>query len=156
MNEIVILIDTREKNPLDFSMHGIEQEMCVLKTGDYTVKGMEDKIVIERKASTAELQSCIGKHRKRFNKELARMKDIPYKYIVCEFPFEYIERFPINSGIPKYLWKKIRVGKDQLLKGIEKMENEYNVVFCFCDGREAAQDKILEIIYDFQKANSSV
>lgn len=48
----VLLVDTREQNPFDFSRFegwfaGIEKR--ALKLGDYAVAGLEDECVIERK-----------------------------------------------------------------------------------------------------------
>src|SRR5271165_4371025 len=48
----VVLVDTREQNPFDFSRFdgwfaGIEEK--ALKLGDYSIAGLEDVCVVERK-----------------------------------------------------------------------------------------------------------
>jgi len=55
-----ILVDTREQNPFDFSRFegwfaGVEKK--ALKLGDYSVAGLEDRCVVERKALP---DLCIG------------------------------------------------------------------------------------------------
>ena len=57
----VILKDTREKNGWNFK--AFDKCLAVarwgLKTGDYTARGLEKDLVIERKASTALMQTTI-------------------------------------------------------------------------------------------------
>ena len=71
----IILKDTREKNGWDFKSF----DRCIavadwgLRTGDYTVKGLEKHLVIERKASTSELAINLGKKRSAFENEIKRM-----------------------------------------------------------------------------------
>ena len=57
----VLLVDTREQNPLDFSRFegwfaGIERN--ALKVGDYSIAGMEDICVVERKDLSDLVHSC--------------------------------------------------------------------------------------------------
>ena len=69
-----ILIDTREKQGWNFE--GFEkceaQEVIGLKTGDYTLEGLETSLCIERKASTGEVALNLGKKRKTFEAEMDR------------------------------------------------------------------------------------
>ena len=63
------IIDSREQNPLSLRIHPdeapIRSEKGTLYTGDYSVKGLEDHIAIERK-SLPDLMACIGKDWVRF------------------------------------------------------------------------------------------
>src|SRR6476660_3745177 len=57
----VLLVDTREQVPLDFSRFegwfaGIERK--ALKLGDYSIAGMEDICVVERKELPDLVHSC--------------------------------------------------------------------------------------------------
>ena len=76
-----IIVDTREQNPyfksLDYAI------VKKLSTGDYSIKGFEDQITIERK-EVDDLLICIGKERKRFQRELERMREFFWKGIVVE------------------------------------------------------------------------
>jgi ERCC4-type nuclease len=55
-----------------------------LDYGDYTLVGLEDYVVIERKKSIEELCGNFGKNRDRFLREIARMAHVPHKFIVVE------------------------------------------------------------------------
>lgn len=84
-NKITIIVDTQEQLPYHFKK---EKHIQVVKeklaTGDYSLKGHTDRIIIERKTLT-DLLGVIGNERERFKKELQRLKDN------CEFPVLLIE-----------------------------------------------------------------
>lgn len=82
----VFIVDSREKKSLwqpgeypDFDV-----ECSGLKTGDYSIKGMEHLITIERKAGVHELYINMTSGRRRFYDEIKRMEDIPLAFIVIE------------------------------------------------------------------------
>jgi ERCC4-type nuclease len=54
-----------------------------LKTGDYSIKGLENKITVERKTLT-DLFGSTGNERKRFEREFERMKNFEYSALVIE------------------------------------------------------------------------
>ena len=97
---MIILRDTREKNGWDFSNYDINAVDKKLHSGDYTIKGKEDIIIIERKASTGELSNNLVKDYARFCREFDRLPSDTRKIIICEFPQENISIFPLKSGIP--------------------------------------------------------
>lgn len=76
-----IIIDSREQKPYVFS--GEPTIVSGLRTGDYSVSGMEHLVCVERK-SQGDYWGCLGKSRKRFVAELERMKEIPWSLIVIE------------------------------------------------------------------------
>ena len=76
-----IVIDTREQKPYFQSYP--QAVVKKLKTGDYSLKGFEHIVVVERK-QVGDILGCIGHDRKRFEKELERMQKIRYKAIVIE------------------------------------------------------------------------
>ena len=84
INKFIILTDNREQQPYRFP----NTKMCTLSYGDYTVEyeGVNylDKIVIERKGSMSELFSFSGTGRERFVRELEKMKDVKFKYMLIE------------------------------------------------------------------------
>ena len=59
---IVAIQDTREQRPLDLSPLAVE--IGTLKTGDYSVKGMETIVTIERKG-LSDILGCFGGERER-------------------------------------------------------------------------------------------
>jgi len=88
-----VIRDTREKegHGWEFKKHKEEKRppRCngmieqTLETGDYTLVGYEDLLIIERKADYCELWVNYGK-RQLFEEEMERMKNIKYKYILIE------------------------------------------------------------------------
>jgi len=87
INKFIILTDTREQKPYKFP----NTKICTLPYGDYTVeydgKNYLDQIVIERKGGVGELFGFAGTGRERFVRELEKMRDVKYKYILCEFDY---------------------------------------------------------------------
>jgi ERCC4-type nuclease len=79
----VLVVDTREQTPLFQPNSKPWIIQSALKTGDYSVKGFENLIVIERK-SLSDLFSSLGKERERFKKELKRMEKFVWKGLLIE------------------------------------------------------------------------
>jgi ERCC4-type nuclease len=80
----VLLVDTREQNPLDFSRFagwfaGIER--TALKLGDYSIAGLEDVCVVERKGLSDLIHSCTT-DRCVFINRLRRMAQYPNPLLV--------------------------------------------------------------------------
>ena len=159
MNQIVVLSDTREKSGawnFLFSPIVKTQKTIGLKTGDYTIEGLENILSIERKKTTGELSINLGLKYKQFKSEFERLQAFKYKYIVCEFSINDIIKFPANSGIPKYLWPKLRLNGKFMLKKIEELSNEFNVEFLFCNNKTEAEQTVIEIfrsVYLLEKNN---
>lgn len=143
-----VLVDTREQQPHSFH----DEERCTatisatLETGDYTLRGLRDKLCIERKGSVSELASNITQ--KRFYNELERMKSYKYRYIICEFFLGDILRYPIGSGIPKFKLKYIKVTPNFILSSIHRISNEYGVNVVFCGDRGSAH-KFMISLFNF-------
>jgi len=102
----LVLVDTREQQPLPiFQNHRnwiLGERRATLKTGDYTVEGMEDLLCLERK-SLADLVACTVTYRQRFLASCARIAKFKWKAILIEATFEDIksgfERFDIPSEV---------------------------------------------------------
>jgi ERCC4-type nuclease len=80
----VILVDTREQSPFDFSRFegwfaGIEKKS--LKVGDYSVAGLEDVCVVERK-DLPDLIHSLTAERSVFVNRLRRMSRYPHRLLV--------------------------------------------------------------------------
>ena len=80
-----MLVDTREKEPLPlFANHpnwiGGERRVA-LKTGDYTVEGMESLLWLESK-NLADLIACTVTYRKRFLAACGRLARLRWKPIL--------------------------------------------------------------------------
>lgn len=71
---MTILIDDREKAPFRFPAEA-PTIRARLDTGDYSIRGLEHLLAIERK-KCSELYNTVGSGRARFRAELGRMRDI--------------------------------------------------------------------------------
>ena len=56
---------------------------ATLTTGDYSLRGLESVVAIERK-SLSDLVSCVGGERERFDKEVQRLLAYPVRCLVVE------------------------------------------------------------------------
>ena len=140
-----IIVDTREQTPWDFTIHGIVAEIDTVKTGDYTLVGYEDVVAIERKASPSELATNLGSGIKRFEKEMVRISEFKYKYVICEFTLDEMLKFPKGAKIPKRLKRRIRMNGQYMHKKIGELELEYGVIFIFAGNKPQAVTAALEI-----------
>lgn len=121
-----ILVDTREKKPLEFRKStkcagSIKQK---LDTGDYTIQGMEDIFIIERKGCVAELYMNLGIESKRFWKEMERMKDFKYRFLFFEFLPQDIYEYPT---ICKRIRRPCRMAPEFITSRLTKLQTEYGI-----------------------------
>ena len=94
--EFTVLIDTREQTPWDMSPMQMERE--TLTTGDYTVRGLERVVCLERK-SLPDLLQCIGKHRDRFERVVNRILAYPARALIVESSWRLIESGDYDSQV---------------------------------------------------------
>lgn len=143
----VIIQDTREKNGWNFEPYEECQAVLSqgLKTGDYTLEGLETSLCIERKASSGELSMNLGKKGKQFAAEIDRMSSFRWAYIICEFSIDDLMSFPARSTIPPRRWKYLRMnGKFMWRKLCEYKEN-FGIVTLFCENKQEAEERALRI-----------
>lgn len=82
------IADTREQTPL--SLLPLKVERGTLDTGDYSIKGLEHVVTVERK-SLQDLVMCCGRERERFDREIQRLLAYPCKAMVIESHISHIE-----------------------------------------------------------------
>ena len=87
-SSVVCIIDTREQLPL--CLDPLRTEPETLPTGDYSLKGLEHHVCIERK-SLDDLLACVGRERQRFDRELHRMLAYPVRVLLVESTWQEIE-----------------------------------------------------------------
>lgn len=86
---VTAIIDTREQLPLDLAP--LLVEAGTLATGDYSLKGLEHFVAIERK-SAEDMLACIGRERERFDREVQRLLAYPVRAIVVEADWPFFEQ----------------------------------------------------------------
>lgn len=138
MNEeakFTIIQDTREQTPWMFDYEkGIAHEIGTLKTGDYTLKGYEDKICIERKGCIEEFANNLGRDFSRFKRELIRMDDYAHSFIICEFPMRDLVEYPFHKPNKK-LQTQAKINGRFLMKQIMEIQLEHSVKIIFCGNK---------------------
>src|SRR5688572_15915541 len=83
------IIDPREQHRL--CLDPLRVELGTLPTGDYSLKGLEHVIAIERK-SAEDMLACIGRERERFDREIQRLLAYPVRAIVVEAGWMFFEK----------------------------------------------------------------
>ena len=76
----VIVIDSREQEPLSFSR--LQCRTGTLTSGDYSVCGLEHLFAVERKTISDLVGCCIGQNRERFERELHRLRGFRFKRLL--------------------------------------------------------------------------
>ena len=99
----VVLVDTREQTPLDFSRFPnwiASHKRRKLSVGDYSVQGMEDILIIERK-SLRDLITTLMQQRPRFFRQCEKMTKYRWRALFVEAsyediksPYDYTEAHP--------------------------------------------------------------
>ena len=135
-----VIKDTREQDGWFFSEYDKCQgtELGTLHTGDYTLKGFEEVVCIERKASTSEIAMNLGRKKKPFQKEMERMKEYPFSFLICEFDMEDILKFPKGSKVPQRARSQVRITGKYLLKSLMEFQIWYDTKILFCGNKENA------------------
>ena len=87
-SNVIAICDTREQLPI--CLHPLKVETATLATGDYSLKGLESHVCIERK-SLDDLLGCVGRDRERFERELQRMLAYPVRCLLVEATWADIE-----------------------------------------------------------------
>ncbi len=87
-DQVVAIQDTREQCRLD--LHPLRVEVAGLDTGDYSVKGLEHLVAVERKG-LSDLLACIGTERDRFERELQRLLAYPVRCLIVESTWAEVE-----------------------------------------------------------------
>ena len=145
-----IIIDTREQIP--WSLDGFETINRKLDTGDYSIEGLEDVFSIERKKSTAEVSVNIGRDWTRFEKELVRLKEFRFAFLICEYPLKNVIDFPKNSGIPKRQLKYLKVSANFMMSRMNLIQNKYGIRIIYAEDAMDAEMKATAIFEEVIKS----
>ncbi len=119
-----IIIDTREQEPWTFA--NLPSEPGTLDSGDYSIRGLEHVVALERK-SLPDLLTCCGSERERFVRELIRLRAYPYRAVVCECTLADLEEGDWRS----------RLLPTQVLGSVASWQARY-VPFVFAGNHDAA------------------
>jgi len=141
-----IIIDTREKKPWEFPLDKKIENIVSSKldTGDYTISGLEHLLCIDRKMSTSEIAKNIIED--RFVRELERMMDFKYRYLILEFDWDEIARYPYNLKIPQWKKDRIKIRGGFIRAKLLSYQIDYGINIITCKNRQQATNIALEIM----------
>ena len=156
-----VIKDTREQDGWFFTPYDKCEgmELGTLHTGDYTLKGYEDIVCVERKASVSEIAINLGKKKSTFYREMERMKDFHFRYMLLEFSASDVIGYPQNllseqdkinyerykrGEIKKPIGKRFdivnqtRISVKYLIKARMEISIKYEMQIMFCDNKQNA------------------
>jgi ERCC4-type nuclease len=140
-----VTIDSREQIPWSFPYKEVGSVIVrKLDTGDYSVEGLEDVLCIERKKSVSEI--AVNILEARFEKELQRMVNYKYRFILCEFDYYHIDLYPVGSEIPKYKQKFIKIKGGFIRSKLVEYSIKYGIHIVLCGSAEYANDYAMTIM----------
>lgn len=132
----LIVVDTRESLPLGFPGSTSQG----LRTGDYAVKGMEERCAIERK-ELSDFLACVGRERARFERELERMAAMEYAAVVIEANLSNIVHGTEYS----------RVRPMSAVNSILAWSVKYRLPFFFAGNRRSCRSMVYHLLHQFWK-----
>lgn len=115
-----------------------------LDVGDYSIQGLEHLLCIERKKSVSEFAVNCGQ--KRFHKELDRMTTFQHSFLLFEFSWSDIERYPQGSDIPKPKWKFLKIKHNYMMSIITKAQLEQGIHVIACGDKRRAEEVAFRIM----------
>ena len=141
-----IVQDTRENLPFVFRRSKLVEGTLVkkLNVGDYSIKGMENKIAIERK-SPNDLFGTLGKGYKRFKRELERAVNFDYFAIIVECSFTTVIDKEFNNA------HYCQMLGDTIIQICYTLKMKYGIDVIFCNGRNEATRIIRQIFRAYVK-----
>lgn len=131
-----LVVDTREQSPLFLS--NIPKGLVVVKDkldhGDYSIRGFEESITIERK-SIPDFYQSITRTRENFMKNLGVIRGYEWKALVIEGPEEEV-LFPQEMFY--------NVHPNTVIASILSIQTRYNLHVYFAKNRRMAEKWILD------------
>lgn len=155
-----VVIDTREQSAYDFrgmkagSAAGkkkgasiiVGAERGTLKTGDYSIKGLEDRVVVERKEK-GDFFGCCGVDRERFEQQLSRLNEMEHGVVVVEADWMSIKRGHEHSNLaPRSIHRSVIAWQQDYFP---------NVHWWMCPGKHFAEMTTFRILARFNEKNGN-
>jgi DNA excision repair protein ERCC-4 len=130
-----IIVDSREQKPFHFEGHTLIESK--LEYGDYSLHP-NNKLAVERK-SLSDLYGTLSGGKERFEREIQKAKKLEGYIVVM-----------VESTLNNMMYQKQKFGKasgEFIAHNMRQLLRKYdNLQFVFCDGREEARDKTLNIL----------
>lgn len=142
----ILVIDTRERTPFDFDgeedFESIVHEK--LDAGDYSLRGLEHIIVIERKANADELFNNFTQNKDRIFAEFDRLKNHKLKIMIieqtCEEVFNPNSYYVNKKGLNK---RDFKMPVAVVAANLTTLMVEHNVQVIFAGNKARSMTKNL-------------
>jgi len=135
----VALVDTREKNPFAFSRFEgwfADVQSKALELGDYSVAGLEQLCVVERK-DLPDLVRSFTSDRAAFVRRLQRMSQYSYRLLAISASLSEVKSPYLNAGCnPNHITQSLMA----LLVGL-------HVPFICTDNHELGEEMVASFLY---------
>jgi hypothetical protein len=155
--KFTVVKDTREQQGWNFHVGKAcaGMEVGTLKTGDYSLRGLETLLTIERKGSVEEFAGNVTQA--RFERELERMRDYPHAFLVLEFTMDDLLRFPYGGNIPHSKLPYIRVKGPFLMRRLMEIQVNYpvKVILAGKHGQDVAHQIFRRVLDVHQRPGSN-
>lgn len=127
--ELKIVVDTREQLPLNIK--NIPTERGTLMSGDYSIKGLENRFAVERK-SIQDLIGSLTQGRERFERELHRLRGFDFaRLLIVGSKDEFRECL-----------KKRKTTERSIYASLGTFEARYRVPIVWLNTEQQAVDKL--------------
>jgi ERCC4-type nuclease len=94
---VTIIVDTREQEPYTFDPERVTTVRRALRSGDYSLDGLDSRVAVERK-SLDDFVSTVIRDRDRFRRELDRLHQMEAACVVVEGNVSDVLRGRYTSG----------------------------------------------------------
>ena len=139
-DQLTLIKDSREPETAWDAYFESQSEVRALKTGDYSIKGYEDTISIERK-TLDDLIGCLTSGRERFERELGRAQQLEYFAVIIEATWGEIVSGQYRS----------KLHPNSANGSICAWEVRYRVPFFCCGNAEMAARKCESLLRKFYR-----
>jgi ERCC4-type nuclease len=134
-----VLVDTREQNPFNFSRFdgwfaGVEKKALTL--GDYSIAGMEQTCVVERK-DLSDLVRSFATERPNFTGRLRRMSAYPQRLLVITAPLSTV----------KSAYSFSNVNPNQIMQSLVAMLAGWSLPFVCTETHEMGEEIVASYLY---------
>jgi len=134
-----VLVDTREQNPFNFSRFdgwfaGVEKK--ALKLGDYSIAGLEERCIVERK-DLSDLVLSFTAERPAFISRLHRMSAYPQRLLVITAPLSTVKSsYSFSNANP-----------NRIMQSLVAMLAGWNVPFVCTETHELGEEIVASYLY---------
>ena len=136
---MIILYDTREQQPYQFTRYpDVAVEPATLTTTDYTLRGLEDRIGLERK-TLSDLTGTLTNGRERFQRECERGRGLEYYGLIVEASMEDVRLHNYRS----------KMTPQSLLQTLAAYSVRYGLHVHWCGCREGGEYMVYSLLSKF-------